>query len=362
MMRIIEVKLKNNPYKVYIGNSYIKNIPTYLSRLNLGDFGIIITSRKIFNLYKKLIERTFRKNCFKVIILRDGEAAKSTDSFFAVINKIAKIDGLNKKIFVICLGGGTIGDIGGFVASIYKRGVPYVQIPTTLLAQIDSSIGGKTAINLPLAKNILGTFYQPKAVFIDRVFLNTLPLTELKQGLAEAIKYGVIKNPDFFYFLKNNHKKIIAKKPECMQKIIETSTKIKIDIVEKDEKETRGIRTILNFGHTFGHALESSLGYRNVSHGEAIALGMLYAAKLSFMLNYCDRKSANAVEEIIKSFSLYRKINYNHRTLYKAISYDKKFVSGKIRMVLLEKIGKVKVKEGLSSQNIKKALTLFSKQ
>jgi len=140
MMRIIEVKLKNNPYKVYIGNSYIKNIPTYLSRLNLGDFGIIITSRKIFNLYKKLIERTFRKNCFKVIILRDGEAAKSTDSFFAVINKIAKIDGLNKKIFVICLGGGTIGDIGGFVASIYKRGVPYVQIPTTLLAQIDSSI------------------------------------------------------------------------------------------------------------------------------------------------------------------------------------------------------------------------------
>ncbi len=359
-MKTISVKLKKNPYKIRIGYRLLKEVPKYIKSLKLGNFGLVITSPKILSLHGKGIRRAFGSKNYKITTVIDGEKAKSKKWLNKVISEVVKADALNRKIFIICLGGGTIGDLGGFVASIYKRGIPYIQIPTTLLGQIDSSIGGKTAIDLKEAKNILGAFYQPKAVFIDPGFLKTLSVREMRQGLAEAIKYGVIKDKEFFDFLKKNHKKILKLDSICILKLISVCTGIKAKIVAADEREKRGLRTILNFGHTLAHALESSLQYKRLSHGEAVSLGMLYAAHLSKVLKKCSEEEVNQIEEILKLFFLPIKVKFRVLTLYKSLTYDKKFVSGKIRMVILRKIGRVEVVEGISPQNIKRTLKLFA--
>ena len=359
-MKTISVKLKKNPYKIHIGYNLLKEIPKHIKSLKLGNFGLVITSAKILSLHRKRIKKVFGGKNYKIITVIDGEGAKSRKWLNKVIEEVVGADTLNRGVFIICLGGGTIGDLGGFVASIYKRGIPYIQIPTTLLGQIDSSIGGKTAIDLKEAKNILGAFYQPKAVFIDPAFLKTLSAREMKQGLAEAIKYGVIKDKEFFNFLKQNHRKILKLNSICILKLISVCASIKAKIVAADEREKRGLRTTLNFGHTLAHALESSLQYKRLSHGEAVSLGMLYAAYLSKILKKCSEKEVNQIEEIVKLFSLPTKIKFNTLTLYKSLTYDKKFTSGKIRMVILRTIGRVEVVEGISPQNIKKTLKTFT--
>lgn len=359
-MEIINIKLKKNPYKLHIGYNSFKKLPLLLKDLKLGNFGLVITSPKILTAHKKKIKSVLRGKNYKIITVADGEKAKSKKSLSKVIEEIIKVDTLNRKVFIICLGGGTVGDLGGFSASIYKRGIPYIQVPTTLLAQIDSSIGGKTAIDLKEAKNILGSFYQPKAVIIDPDFLSTLPNKEIKQGLAEAIKYGIIKNKDFFYFLANNSQKILNLDPIAILKVISVCAKIKATIVAADEKEDKGLRTILNFGHTLAHALESSSQYKKLSHGNAVSLGMLYAAQLSQTLGKCPQDDLEQVTNILKLFSLPTKIKFIFINLYKPLTYDKKFISGKIRMVLLNKIGQVEVVEGISPQKIKKTLKMFT--
>lgn len=359
-MKIIKVKLKKNPYSIYIAKGLFKKIPKRIKDLDIGNFGIVITTPRILRLYKDLIKKTFSRKNHKVITVIDGELAKSKKYLFNVIDELVKAERLGRKIYVICLGGGSVGDLGGFAASIYKRGIPYVQIPTTLLAQVDSSIGGKTAIDLPIAKNILGSFYQPKAVFIDPTFLTTLPKKELKQGLAEVIKYGIIRDKSFFSFLKSNHKQILKLETASILKVISVSAKIKANIVEEDETEKKGIRTILNFGHTFAHALESSLKYTRLSHGEAVSIGMRFAAMLSCALNSCDDAIVGEIVRTLELFSLPTTTRFDCLTLYKSLLYDKKFTSGKIRMVLLRQIGKVEVVEGLNTGKIQKILTYFN--
>ncbi|MBU0693470.1 MAG: 3-dehydroquinate synthase [Candidatus Omnitrophica bacterium] len=358
-METIKVNLKNNPYNIYLGYNLINKVPSYIKKLNIGNLGIILTSAKVYSLYKDLLKSTFGERDYKIIKVIDGEGVKSKKWLFKVIEEIMKADGWGKRVFIVCLGGGTIGDLGGFAASIYKRGIPYIQIPTTLLAQIDSSIGGKTAIDLKDAKNILGTFYQPRAVFIDPFFLTTLTTKEVKEGLAEAIKYGIIRRKDFFYFLKDNYRKIIELKTSCILKLISTCVEIKVKIVEDDEKEKKGIRTILNFGHTFAHALETSCKYRKISHGEAISIGMLYAGRLSFLLGKCKMEATEEIRDIIKCFSLPAEIRFDYTTLCKAMTYDKKFIGGKVRMVLLKKIGEVEVAENIALKDIRKSLKKF---
>jgi 3-dehydroquinate synthase len=355
-MKVIKVNLKENSYNIYIGYNITRKIPFILKQLSLKDTAIIITSYRIYSLYKNHIKHALNGLKYIIIKVPDGEAAKSKKWLFKIMDQIVKVDSWNKKVFIVCLGGGTVGDLGGFVASVYKRGVPYVQIPTTLLSQIDASIGGKTAINLKEAKNILGTFYQPKAVFIDPLFLTTLNRKQIKEGIAEAIKYGIIKRKDLFYFLRDNHKEIMDLRNPYLLKLISTCAEIKAKIVERDEKERKGIRTILNFGHTLAHALEASSGYKNISHGEAVSLGMLYAAKLSCFLGKCKKED---VEEIIKNIKIFRlptKIPSNYITIYKAMGYDKKFTSESIRMVLLRGIGKVTVSGKIYLKDIKNIL------
>ena len=360
-MKTIKVKLKKNPYNVYIGYDVIGKLPSAIKNLKLGNLGIVITSPRVKHLYKDLIKKTFKSQGYKVITAADGEKTKSKKWLFKIIDEILKADLLKKKVFIVCLGGGTIGDLGGFIASLYKRGVPYVQVPTTLLAQIDASIGGKTAIDLKQAKNILGTIYQPKAVFIDPRFLKTLPRKNMKEGLAETIKYGVIRDKNFFGFLKKNHKKIYSLDPSCILKLISRCAEIKVNVVEEDEKETKGIRTILNFGHTLAHALEASSKYSKLSHGEAVSLGMLYAAQLSLLLERCKKSTLDEVRDILNLFKLPSKISTDYQSIYKSFIYDKKFISGKIRMVLVQTIGKVEVREGISLKDIQQSLKLFLK-
>ncbi len=359
-MKTISVKLKKNPYSISIGDNLLDKAPALIKKLKLGNFGLVLTSPKILRLHKKRIRKVFGNKSYQLFAVADGEKAKTKVWLTKVIEALVKADSLSRKVFIICLGGGTIGDLGGFVASIYKRGIPYIQIPTTLLAQIDSSIGGKTAIDLKEAKNILGAFYQPRAVFIDPTLLKTLSAREVKQGLAEAIKYGIIKDKELFSFLNQNAAKILKFNSHTILKLISTCVGIKAKIVAADEQEKKGLRTILNFGHTLAHALESSLNYKQLSHGEAVALGMVYAGLLSETLGKCSQKSVDAVKGILKRFGLPTQISYNPLTLYKSMVYDKKFTQGKIRMVILRKIGKVEVIPKISPQNIKKTLKIFA--
>ncbi|UCG35602.1 MAG: 3-dehydroquinate synthase [Candidatus Omnitrophota bacterium] len=356
-MKTIPVKLKENPYSIFVGYNLVSKIPPQIKKLKLGNLGVVLTTPKILSLYKNRINKAFKSREYKIITVPDGEKAKSKEYLFKVISEIIKIDTWNKKVFLVCVGGGTIGDLGGFVASIYKRGIPCVQVPTTLLAQIDASIGGKTAIDLKEAKNILGTFHQPRAVFIDPLFLKTLGPKQFKEGMAEAIKYGIIKKKELFEFLTKHRKGIINQKKDLMLYLVSNCAQIKARIVEEDEKETKGIRTILNFGHTMAHALETAHQYKKLSHGEAVAIGMVFASQLSATLGKCTHNEAQKVKNLVKLYSLPTAATFDYATLYGAICYDKKFISGKARMVILRRIGKVEVVEGVPM--IKKAVCKF---
>ena len=359
-MKVIKINLSKNPYKIYIKQNLFENAGSYINKLNLGNFAIILASRSVFAFYKNKIKKSFANLPHSVIVLPDGEMAKTQANLFKIIQGIIKLDKLNRKVFIVCMGGGTVGDVGGFAASIYKRGVPYVQVPTTLLAQIDASIGGKTAIDLKEAKNILGAFYQPKAVFIDPAFLSTLKKKQITEGLAEAVKYAVIKNSAFFSFLVANYREILSLKPSSISKVIDVCAGIKAKIVEADEREKKSIRTILNFGHTFAHALEAASKYKRASHGEAVSLGMLYAAFLSKKAGLCGMNEICQIRELLKKFELPVKCKYDFKAIYKAMIHDKKNVSGRFRLVLLEAIGKVKVVDGIPEGLISKTLKEYA--
>jgi len=360
-MKVIYLKLKENSYNIYLSNNTVDKIPSYLHHSNIGNFCIIITNRKVFCLHKDKIKKITQNIPHKIIEVTDGERCKSKEWVFKIINELIKVDDIEKKVFIICVGGGTIGDLGGFVASIYKRGIPYIQVPTTLLGCVDASIGGKTAINLKEAKNIVGTFYQPKSVFVDLRFLDTLPFRELKQGFAEVIKYAVIKDRALFNFLEANYQRVKRLENKFISSVIEKCIRIKAQIVERDEKEKRGIRTILNFGHTLGHALEASLGYqKKLTHGEAVALGMVCASFISFSLGLCSKKEKERIEKLIELYSLPTKLSFSPQRVLRSLSLDKKFIGG-IRIVLLERIGKTKVCKDVSLDLIKKSLRIIKK-
>ena len=351
----IKVNLKYSPYTITIARG-ISTISSYINHTGIGNFSVIITTGKVYSLYKKHIQRMFSGIPKIVICLPNTEKAKSKTWLFRILKEIAKEDRIERKIFICCIGGGVAGDIGALSASLYKRGTPYIQIPTTLLAQIDASIGGKTAIDSFGIKNIIGTFYQPRHVFINPLFLKTLPKRELKQGISEAIKYGIIKDKDMFVSMQENYKKVFNLDMNYMQKIIYKCAAIKAKIISIDEKEQKGIRTLLNFGHTTAHALESTLNFRKTPHGEAVALGMIQAAYLSKYMGLCPLDDVKNIENTINLYGLPLKMSFNVNKLMGYIQHDKKFTKGKIRMVLISKIGKALVKEDIPKRIIKESM------
>ena len=267
-----------------------------------------------------------------------GEGAKNIGTAIAIVERLMKL-GADRKSALVALGGGVVGDMTGFIASTFMRSIPYIQIPTTLMAQVDSSIGGKTAIDLPEGKNLLGTFYQPKGVFIDVKFLDTLPEEEMSSGLAEVIKYGVIDNVEVFNFLERNIKAIKERDREVLEEMIENACRIKKAIVEIDEKEL-GIRRVLNFGHTIGHAIEAESNY-TISHGAAVSLGMVAAARISESMHDFPHGDRERIERLLESAGLSCRIPQAITTdgIMARLRVDKKKEGDTIHFVLLKKMG-----------------------
>jgi 3-dehydroquinate synthase len=357
-MKKIRVDLKGRSYNIFIGRGIISSLGEYLKRLNIGRDCYIITNAWLKKKYSKALDIALTRSGFSLRykLVPDSEKSKSLELAYEILNDLVSFD-KKKDIFILAFGGGVIGDLSGFIASIYRRGVAYVQVPTTLLAQVDSSIGGKTAVDLSAAKNLIGAIYQPKGVFSDSGLLKTLSPRQIRSGLAEVIKYAVIKDAVMFKFLEENYNSILSLKSPELEYVISRCVKIKAGIIQKDEFERKGIRTILNFGHTIGHAIETAGGYSRYNHGEAVSLGMLVAVDISRMLGFTCKSTAQRIEDLIQKIGLPSRIEkVSLNDIIKAHYHDKKFKGSRNRFVLVKDIGKVKIIENVPLSVIKKAI------
>ena len=311
-MKVVRVGLKNRAYSIYIGPSVIQQAGALLKKSGLDKRRLIIVSQKPVAVYyekplrESLSLEGFESSVFLTPTSKSSEASKTQLIWTRLIRELARQDGKNRSLAVIALGGGVIGDLAGFAAAVYRRGIPYVQIPTTLTAQVDSSIGGKTAIDLPEGKNLLGTIYQPAAVLADTSALSSLPERHWHDGFAEVIKYGVIKDVSLFRFLEKKGMNGVRHEARSLENVIMRCAQIKADVVGADEFDRSGVRILLNFGHTAGHAIEAASSYSgHYTHGEAVAVGMLIACDISEKMGVCkDRELAARLEKILIKFGL----------------------------------------------------------
>lgn len=334
-MKTIKVNLKEQNYDIKIGSGIFDKIN--FRNFKASKFAIV-TDSNVKKLYgekiKKLIQN--QKLVVELFDFPAGEKSKNWIQAEKIGRKLAKKE-FDRNSIIIGIGGGVTGDLAGFVASFYKRGIDYIQIPTSLVAQVDSSIGGKTGVDIPEGKNLFGYFHQPKAVFIDVDTLETLPEKEIRNGLAEIIKYGMTQDIELFEELEQNFPK---RNKEFYLKIVEKSCEIKTRIVEKDEEE-KELRKILNYGHTIGHAIETAKNYK-ITHGEAIGLGMAYEGKISVQLRLLDTKSLERQNQLIKNIGLPTSCKGNVDRLFEIMRKDKKVKSGKLYFILPNAIGKIK--------------------
>ncbi len=357
-MHTLKLKLKKQSYDIAIGNKTLGLLGKYLQKLNIGQDAYVITNTFLKNKYGSQLKRGLIKSGFTVKFktVPDTEKSKSIETAASLIKDITAYD-KKRKIFIIAFGGGVVGDLAGFTASIYRRGIPYIQVPTTLLAQVDSSIGGKTAVDLSQGKNLVGAFYQPRLVFTDTALLKSLDARQVRAGLAEVIKYGIIKDARLFKFMEDNYKDILSLKPSALEFIITRCSKIKADVVSLDEKEEKGIRTILNFGHTIGHAIEAASGFKGYNHGEAIALGMLTASDISAQLGLTSIAATQRIEDLITAVGLPIKIQkIPFLKIIKMHYHDKKFTGSQNRFVLIKGIGRTKIVKNIPLEIIRQAL------
>jgi 3-dehydroquinate synthase len=342
-MKKLKVNLDRNQsrsHEIFIGYDIHGHIAMMIANSGIAMRYVIVTDDCVCTLYGETLLAHLTKMGVKadLVIFPAGEKSKNSQSVLDLAGKLLDL-GVDRKSALIALGGGVAGDLTGFVASVYMKGLPYIQIPTTLVAQVDSSIGGKTAIDLPQGKNLLGTFYQPTGVFIDIKFLDTLPLSEYQNGLAEIVKYGIIDSEALFQKLEGGIDVIRSRNRPFLKEIIQTACRIKKDIIEKDERE-HGLRRILNFGHTLGHAVEAASGY-TLSHGNAIAIGMIAAARLSKKMHGLPEEDREQIERLIASLGLGCLIPKELATedILAALHWDKKKDGDTIHFVMLKKIG-----------------------
>ena len=354
-MNRVKVSLGDRSYDILIGEGLLSKSGPILKRLAIGKDAVLITNKAVERLYGKILKNSLNRSgiSVKFELVPESEKAKSSSILIRVLNHIAARD-KNKSIFIIALGGGVIGDLAGFAASIYKRGIPYVQIPTTLLAQVDSSVGGKVAIDLPSAKNLAGAFYQPKIVISDINVLLSLSPRQARNGLAEIIKYGVVKDKALFEYLESNYKKAVALDKKVLGNIIPRCIRIKARLIEEDEFDRKNKRIILNYGHTIGHAIEASSSYSNrYNHGEAIAIGMCIAADMAYGLKLLKKDAAKRIEYLIAKCGLPTGIRgLKLRKIYETHLHDKKFAQNKNRFVLPLGAGRVRVVENIPDRLI----------
>ena len=343
-MQSLTVNLGARSYPIHIGAGLLEQTGELLRQAGLRGKAAIVTNPVVAQLYLDPVYDSLRHAGFDVapVLVPDGEEHKNLASLATIYERLIAAR-LERKSCVLALGGGVIGDLAGLAAATYLRGIPYAQLPTTLLAQVDSSVGGKTAVNHAEGKNLIGAFYQPKLVVIDIAVLRSLPKRELLAGLAEVIKYGIIEDPRLFSLLENAMEHIIGLNPQLLTQIVATSCAIKARVVEMDEREDDH-RAVLNFGHTVGHALEAATGYRRFLHGEAVAIGMIKAAALSVSQGLCDAESLKRIAALVEKAGLPVAIpaEVSLRSLVQAMEIDKKAAGGRIKFVMCEGIGKTR--------------------
>lgn len=356
-MVTVKVKLGNRSYPIIIGPGALGLLKPQSKKLDLGSSAYVVTNPFILARHGAKLRLALKGYDMRVRCVADTEKSKSIATAAQLMQDISRFD-RKKRVFVVAFGGGVIGDLAGFLASVYRRGIPYVQVPTTLLAQVDSAIGGKTGVDLPSAKNLVGAFYQPRLVLSDTLLLASLSRRQLQNGLAEVIKYAVIRDPAFFSYLEDACPRAVAAEPGVLRFIVSRCSAIKADIVSMDEREEKGIRTILNFGHTIGHALEAASGFTRYGHGEAVALGMLVAAGISSRLGLIKESVVRRIEGLILSAGLTTVIKgVAADRILNAHYHDKKFIGKKNRFVLIAGIGRARIVENVPLAVIREALS-----
>ena len=356
MTQTLNVALGDRAYPIHIGSGLLSQPALILPHLMRKQVAIV-TNTTVAPLYLEKIAKSLRDNGVSVveIILPDGEAYKNSDTLNLIYDALLK-NRCERSTTLIALGGGVIGDLTGYAAATYLRGVPFIQVPTTLLSQVDSSVGGKTGINHPLGKNMIGAFYQPKVVLADIDTLLTLPKRELSAGVAEVIKYGLIRDSDFFDWLETNIAKLMNLDEAVISYAIYRSCQNKAEVVAADEHET-GERALLNLGHTFGHAIENAMGYGVWLHGEAVAAGTMLAADLSQRLGWLNDADMQRIHALLTASSLpLRAPNLGAKKYLDLMANDKKVADGKIRLVLQQGIGKAVITSDYDADKLKQTL------
>ena len=355
-MHTLTVALDERSYPLYVGAGLLDR-PELIAAGLPQPRTAIVTNTTIAPLYLSRLERRLGALGIETvpIVLRDGEAYKTSETlnhiFDVLIEKRSE-----RKTAILALGGGVVGDLAGFAAAVYQRGVPYIQLPTTLLAQVDSAVGGKTAINHPRGKNMIGAFYQPLAVVADTDTLTSLPDRELAAGIAEVIKYGVIRDVAFFAWLEQNIERLVARQPDALAHAIVTSCRNKAEIVALDERET-GLRALLNYGHTFGHAIEAGLGFGAWLHGEAVACGMVLAARASQRLGLIGAEDVARISALLTRTGLpIARPDLGFERYIELMGHDKKVEGGRTRFILLRKIGEAFVADEVPEAVLRAAL------
>ncbi len=358
-MHTVKVALGDRSYDIEIGTG-LPEAGGRLQDLALGKKMAVVTNPTVKELYGKPFIDSLKAAGFLVmsIDIPDGEQYKNLDWANSIYTALL-INSFDRKSALVALGGGVIGDLTGFAAATFMRGVPFVQVPTTLLAMVDSSVGGKTGVNHAMGKNMIGAFYQPKKVLMDLTVLKSLPKEEFLSGMAEVIKYGVIADAEFFQYLEDNRKKILGLDMDALGHIIRRSCEIKAGVVSSDERES-GLRAILNFGHTVGHAIETAQNYK-MRHGEAVAIGMVCASRLSCRTGLSEASIPERVEKLIKSYGLPTELSALKRVpgvseLTDIMQVDKKAEEGRIRFVLPKKIGEVVIAKEWDDRHLKELL------
>lgn len=338
-MKTLQVELGERSYPIYIGSKILQQPTFYLRHIKSSQV-LIVSNDTIAPLYLDIVQKQLHEFTCATAILPDGEQYKTLEYLSWIFDQLLA-GKYSRNATLIALGGGVVGDMGGFAAASYQRGIPFIQIPTTLLAQVDSSVGGKTGVNHPLGKNMIGAFYQPQCVIADTSVLDTLDDRQLSAGLAEVIKYGLIRDPVFFHWLEENIKALLSRDKESLAYAIERSCMNKAEIVAQDETES-GVRATLNLGHTFGHAIETGTGYGTYLHGEAVAIGICQAADLSRRQGWLDDEDFSRIIDLMEKAGLpvMPPASLHPDRFLELMAVDKKNLDGKIRLILLEKIGR----------------------
>ncbi|HEX6960507.1 MAG TPA: 3-dehydroquinate synthase [Lacipirellula sp.] len=353
-IQTVRVSLAERSYDIEIGSGNLAALPDFLRRRTGSEHALIVTDSTVEQLYADAVGDALVGDGWEVnlLVAEPGEPSKSTEVADDLWNAMLA-EGADRQSIVVAIGGGVIGDLAGFVAATFARGLEFFQVPTTLLAQVDSSVGGKVGVNLPGAKNMVGAFWQPRGVLIDVGVVDSLPDREYRAGLAEVVKYGVILDAEFFAYLETNVDAINRKDPNVLTHIVQRSCRLKADVVEQDEREITGLRAVLNYGHTFGHAFEALGEYEELLHGEAIAAGMRCAIRLAQRLGRVDEAVVERHNALLEALELTTKPpEADGEELLRLMYRDKKVASGRLRFILPDRIGHVELVDNVREEDV----------